>query len=305
MITALRRISISGLAGFYRNLSVSLSAILVIAIALLAFVSMYLGGQILQASIHQLEKKVDVNVYFALSADKVKILEVKKQLENIDQVELVDYVTREEALENFKERNKDNQVILDSLNVLSDNPLGASFNIKAKEISQYENIAIFLDQVQVQDDYAGLIESVNYSQNKKAIDKIKSIIDYSQKFGVIVVSVLSLLALVIVYNTIRLTIYTAREEVAVMRLVGASKFFARGPFLIAGILYGVSGSVLALALLWPTLFYIAPYLQQVFVLNIYDLFISHIVLMIGSILGIGITLGLVSSILAIRRYLDI
>ena len=305
MFTTFRRILVSGCVGFYRNISVSLSAVLIIGIALLTFTAVYLGGQVLQASIKQLEQKVDVNVYFKTSADDALMLEIKKELEGINQVSAVTFVTREQALENFKERNKDNQIILDSLEVLDDNPLGASFNIKAREISQYENIALFLDQVQVQDKYAGLIDTVNYNQNKAAIDKIRSITDYSQKFGVIVIAILAVLSLIIVYNTIRLTIYTVKEEVAVMRLVGASRFFARGPFVVEGMLYGIMGTILALAVLWPGLYYIAPYLNQVFVLNIYELFMDQIVLVAGSMFSIGILLGLISSGLAIRKYLDI
>lgn len=305
MFTTLSRIIVSGFSGFYRNISVSLSAVLIIGIALLAFASMYLGGQVLAASIKQLEQKVDVNVYFATTADIELIGEIKKELEGINQVSEVTLVTREQALENFKERNKDNKVILESLEVLEDNPLGASFNIKAKEISQYENIALFLDQVQVQDKYAGVIDTVNYNQNKQAIDKIRSLTDYSQKFGVVVIAVLSVLSLIIVYNTIRLTIYTVREEVAVMRLVGASRFFARGPFVVEGALYGFAGTILALMIVWPGLYYIAPYLNEVFVLNIYDLFMDQIVLVVGGMFAIGMLLGLVSSGLAIRKYLDI
>ncbi len=305
MFTTLSRIIKAGFAGFYRNITVSLSAVLIIGIALLAFASMYLGGTVLSASISQLEQKVDVNVYFATTADVELVGEIKKELESINQVASVTYITREQALENFKERNKDNKIILDSLEVLDDNPLGASFNVKAKEISQYENIALFLDQVQVQDKYAGLIDTVNYNQNKQAIDKIRSLTDYSQKFGVIVFGILSALSLIIVYNTIRLTIYTVKEEVAVMRLVGASRFFARGPFIIEGMLYGLIGTILALAVLWPSLYYAAPSLNQVFVLNVYELFMNEFVLIAGGMLAIGMTLGLVSSGLAIRKYLDI
>lgn len=306
MLTTTKRIISSGSKGFYRNFSVSLSAVLMIAIALVTFASMYIGGQVLTASIKQLEQKVDVNVYFIPNAEEITVLEVKQALEQLDQVAHVDYVNAEEALEIFKENNKHNQDILDSLEVLGEaNPLGASFNIRAKQISQYEQIAHLLDQVQTQDEYRGVIDSVNYNQNKKAIDKIRSLIDYTQQFGVAVVLVLSLLAVTIVYNTIRLTIYTVREEISVMRLVGASKFFARGPFVVEGVLYGIGGALLALAFLWPGLYYVAPHLHQVFVLNVYDLFIHELAMISGVMCAIGMFLGLVSSALAIGKYLDI
>lgn len=305
MFTNLKRIIKSGIVGFYRNVSVSISAILIIAIALLTFAALYMGSQVLSASITQLEQKVDINVYFSPEAEERDIQAIKRQLERITQVDTVEYITRSEALERFKASNADNQEILDSLEVLEDNPLGASFNVSAKEISQYGEIASFLDEVQVQDEYVGLIDSVNYNQNKKAIDKIRTLVDYAQQFGVVLIIILSLLAVVIVYNTIRLTIYTVREEVSVMRLVGASKFFARGPFVVEGVFYGIMGAVLALLVIAPALYYTAPHLQQVFVLNVFELFLDDFWLVFGSMLGIGVFLGLVSSALAIRRYLDI
>lgn len=305
MFTNLKRIIKSGIVGFYRNVSVSISAILIIAIALLTFAGLYMGSQVLSASITQLEQKVDINVYFSPEAEERDIQAIKRQLERITQVDTVEYITRSEALERFKASNADNQEILDSLEVLEDNPLGASFNVSAKEISQYGEIASFLDEVQVQDEYVGLIDSVNYNQNKKAIDKIRTLVDYAQQFGVVLIIILSLLAVVIVYNTIRLTIYTVREEVSVMRLVGASKFFARGPFVVEGVFYGIMGAVLALLVIAPALYYAAPHLQQVFVLNVFELFLDDFWLVFGSMLGIGVFLGLVSSALAIRRYLDI
>ena len=304
-LTTLKRILLSGSRGFWRNFSVSLSAVLIIAIALLSFTSMYLGVQVLQASITQLEQKVDVNVYFIPTALEETVLEVKGALEALTQVASVEYVTPEEALETFKANNENNQSILDSLAVLDGNPLGASFNIRAEEISQYANIARLLDEIQAQEAYEGLIDSVNYNQNKKAIDKIRSLIDYAQQFGLVVILLLSLLAIIIVYNTIRLTIYTIREEVSVMRLVGASKFFARGPFVVEGLLYGLAGALLALSLLAPALYYIAPSLQQVFVLNVYQLFTQEFFFIAGSMCGLGMALGVFSSVLAIGKYLDI
>jgi cell division transport system permease protein len=305
MFTNLKRITHSGITGFYRNVSVSISAILIIAIALLTFAALYMGSQVLSASVTQLEQKVDINVYFTPNAAEQDIQAIKRQLERINQVETVEYITRSEALERFKASNADNQEILDSLEVLEDNPLGASFNIRAKEISQYGEIAGFLDEVQVQDEYVGLIDEVNYNQNKKAIDKIRSLIDYAQQFGAVSVVILSVLAVIIVYNTIRLTIYTVREEVSVMRLVGASKFFARGPFVVEGVFYGIMGAILALLVITPALYYAAPSLNQVFVLNVFDLFLQEFWIISGSMVGLGVLLGLVSSFMAIRRYLEI
>ena len=305
MFTTLRRISKSGYQGFWRNFTVSLSAIIIIAISLLAFISIYLVSQMLNASIAQLEEKVDVNVYFTTTASTTQILEVRAQLEALEEVRTIEYITREQALENFTKRNEGNEIVLKSLEVLDNNPLGASFNVRAQEISQYATIADTLDRIQVQDQYEGLIDRVNYNQNREAIEKINTLIDWSRTIGLIIAGVLATLAIIIVYNTIRLTIYTVREELAVMRLVGASKFFARGPFIVEGILYGIVGTIFSLVILIPLLYYIAPTLQEIFILNVYQAFVDNAVVLVLTMFAIGIVLGLISSALAIRRYLRI
>ena len=305
MFTTLRRISKSGYQGFWRNFTVSLSAIIIIAISLLAFISIYLVSQMLNASIAQLEEKVDVNVYFTTTASTTQILEVRAQLEALEEVRTIEYITREQALENFTKRNEGNEIVLKSLEVLDNNPLGASFNVRAQEISQYATIADTLDRIQVQDQYEGLIDRVNYNQNREAIEKINTLIDWSRTIGLIIAGVLAALAIIIVYNTIRLTIYTVREELAVMRLVGASKFFARGPFIVEGILYGIVGTIFSLVILIPLLYYIAPTLQEIFILNVYQAFVDNAVVLVLTMFAIGIVLGLISSALAIRRYLRI
>ncbi len=306
MFTTIRRIIISGTQGFYRNLSVSLSAVLVIAIALGAFASMYFASRVLEASIVQLENKVDINVYFSPSAHEEAVLAIKSQLEEFEEVAKVEYIDRATALENFKEFNQDNPDILEALTVLGEeNPLGASFNIRAQELSEYAAVARFLDELQETPEGVEVIDEINYNQNKKAIEKIQSLIDYAHLIGAVIAGVLSFLAVVVVYNTIRLTIYTVREEVAVMRLVGASHFFARGPFIVEGVLYGFVGSLAALLVLWPVLYYIAPTLNQIFVLNVYELFTQEAFMVVAAMMGMGIGLGLISSFFAIRKYLDI
>lgn len=304
MFTTLSRIFTAGIKGFYRNFTISISAILVIVISLLSFASIYLALEMIKPSVAQLEQKVDINLYFEPDAVEEDILALKGELESITQVETVEYITRDQALINFRER-QNSDVIVDALESLGENPLGAAFNIRAEQISQYGQIAAFLESEATEEKYGEAIEEVNYNQNKGAIDKLNVIIGSVEKFGIVVSSILAIIAIVITYNTIRVTIYTARNEVRVMRLVGASKFFARGPFIIEGLFYGLIAGLLAVLVLAIGLYYAAPPLQEIFILNIFDFFASEVIKISLALIGIGMVLGAISSILAIRRYLNI
>ncbi len=304
MFTTLGRILSSGLKGFYRNFTISISAILILLISLLSFASIYLALELIKPSVAQLEQKVDVNLYFETDAPEEIILELKRELEAIDEVASVEYVTKDQALADFKER-QNSDVILAALESIGENPLGAAFNIKAKEISQYETISIFLAGAQISEKYAQAVEDVNYNQNKGAIDKLNTIIVSVERFGIAISVILAIIAVVITYNTIRVTIYTARHEIKVMRLVGASKFFARGPFITEGIFYGLFAGLLALVVLLTGLYYAGPALQEIFILDLYQFVIDDIFRIGGALILSGVVLGGVSSLLAIRKYLNI
>ena len=304
MFTSLGRILSSGTKGFYRNFTISVSAILILLISLLSFVSIYLALELIKPSVAQLEQKVDVNLYFETDAPEEVILQLQNELKEVDQVASVEYVSKDKALEDFRSR-QNSDVILAALDSLGENPLGATFNIKAREISEYQAIATFLEGAESSEEYRGVIEDINYNQNKGAIDKLNIIIISVERFGIAVSILLAILAIVITYNTIRITIYTARHEIQVMRLVGASKFFARGPFIVEGVLYGLVAGLLAIGLLLPALFYMAPALQEIFILNLYDFVLADIVRIGGVLILVGMLLGAVSSLLAIRKYLNI
>ena len=304
MLTTLGRILSSGFKGFYRNFTISISAILILLISLLSFASIYLALELIKPSVAQLEQKVDVNLYFETDAPEEVILQLKTELEAVDQVETVEYISKEQALNDFKKR-QNSDVILAALESIGENPLGAAFNIKATEISQYEAVAVFLEGAQISEEYSKVIEDVNYNQNKNAIDKLNTIIISVERFGIAISVILALIAVIITYNTIRVTIYTVRHEIKVMRLVGASKFFARGPFIIEGLLYGLFAGLLTLVILLVGLFYAAPALQEIFILDLYNFVLQDVIRIGGALILSGMVLGGISSLMAIRKYLNI
>ncbi len=246
-------------------------------------------------------------MYFLPSAPESDIVALKSSLEALPEVAAVDYLSREQALASFQTRHEDDQTILNALAELEDNPLGAVFNIKARETSQYESISKFLESEQaLGSGDQPIIEKVNYFDNKPVIEKLSEIIDSAQQLGFALSIVLILLSLIITFNTVRLAIYTAREEISVMRLVGATKMYVRGPFVVEGVIYGVAAALIVLALFYPLTLWIGPFTERFFgAINIFSYYTANFGQMFLILMGAGIVLGAVSSYLAVRRYLKI
>jgi cell division transport system permease protein len=306
MLTSIKRILRSGFIGFWRNAYVSLAAIFVMTITLTVVCGLMLGNELLKVSLTQIQDKVDINVYMVTTATEEGIFALKGSLEALPDVEEVTYTSREEALAEFRDRHKNDELTIQALEELGDNPLGASLAIRAGETSQYESIAQFLDeQRNLENPESPLIDRVNFNQNKNAIDKLTSIINAADRSGTIAMIVLIVSSILISFNTIRLAIYTAREEISIMRLVGASNMFIRGPFMLQGIMYGLVSGVLALLITYPVALYLGPATESFFGLNIFNYFVTNFAYLFMALVGSGIALGTVSSILAVARYLRV
>lgn len=300
----LRRIFRTGFVQFWRNGVVSLSAVLVMVITLFVIGTVIFSSAMLKTSLVAIEDKVDINVYFVTSASEPEVLKIKESIEKLSEVEFVTYISRDVALENFREEHKDDQQTIDALDELDENPLGAALNIKAKEPSQYEQVANFLEQ-----NYpagSSVVERVNYFQNKKAIDQLGQIIDAGEKLGAIITVVFIIISILITLNTIRLAMFISKDEINVMKLVGASSNFITGPFLVTGAMYGLVSSVITLILFWPITYWLGPVTERFFVeTNIFSYYISTFGQMFLIMVAAGIFIGSVSSYLAIKRYLRI
>lgn len=306
MWIAFKRIVRAGFVGFWRNGFVSLAAIFVMTIALFTVGSTMMLDKLLGVSLENIQDKVDINVYFVTKAEQSQIDALKTQLESLPDVEAVTFTSREEALERFREQHRNDETIMQGLDELGDNPLGASLSIRAKETSQYEGISQFLeDQRKVEDPQAPLIDEINFLKNKDAIDKLTAIIDAVERSTLVAMVILVVAAVAITFNTIRLAIYTTREEIAVMRLVGASNAFIRGPFMLQGIMYGLVAGVVTLLILYPIVLWLGPATEEFFQFNLFTYFVTDFAYLFSVLVGIGIVLGMISSLLAVARYLRV
>ncbi len=302
-----KRVIRSGFINFWRNGFVSLASILVMVITLFVIGSIIFTSALLTSSLNQIKDKVDINVYMATNAQEGDIMGLKTNLESLPEVQNVEYITRDQALQNFKDRHANDQLTLQALDELQDNPLGAVLNVKARETSQYENIATYLQGKNILSrEGVQFVDKVNYNQNKVAIEKLTKIIDAGQKLGLFLSLFLAIISILITFNTIRLAIFISREEIAVMKLVGASNKYIRGPFVVIGIMYGVVAGVITLILFYPATYYLGNVTANFFTgINIFNYYLVNFAQIFAIIVLSGIIIGAVSSFLAVKKYLNV
>lgn len=305
MWIAARRVLRSGLINVWRNSFVSLASIFVMTMTLLIVGSLMFLSTILGQFIDYVEDKVDVNVYFVTTADEGGILDLKTTLESLPEVSYVEYASRDDALVAFRERHQDDQLTVQALDELGENPFGASLSIKAKEPSQYEGIAQFLGDRMQSAEGAPFIESVNYAKNKSVIEQLSAITVYVERFGIVVSLIFAIASILITFNTIRLAIYTAREEISVMRLVGATNAYIQGPFVVEGTVYGVAAAIISLIVFFPLSLALRGAGEAMFVTDIFGYYISNLLVFFVVLVGVGALLGALSAYLAVRKYLSV
>jgi len=304
-MTELKRIIRAGFLNFTRNGLVSWAAVLVVTITLSFITAIILLQAVLYFSLDTIKNKVDVTIYFTVGAPEDKIMFLKNSLLKLPEVAEVTYTSDEEALTLFRSRHQNDYPTIAALDEIGTNPLGAYLNVKAKEISQYESIANFLKADSTLSlDSANIIDKVNYHQNKLVIDRLNAIISGAQKLGFLITLLLVIISIIITFNTIRLAIFISKDEIGVMRLVGASKMYVRGPFMVEGLIYSIIATGITLIIFWPVTAWFGRNMTNFLGLNVYDYYVSNLFQIFVIVLFSGVFLGMTSSFLAVRKYLN-
>ncbi len=303
MLVNTKRIIRLGFINFWRNGLVSLASLIVMVITLLVIGGSVLSRAFLLASLDEIKSKVDISVAFHETVDEEEVLGLKQDLSLLPEVTNITYSSREQELAEFRERNKDNALLLQSLEEV-DNPFGARLNIRASDPNRYESIVKFLQDKDATAGEQGIIYDISFK--KDVVDKLSRLIDTAERAGLTIILVLVFSSVIVTFATVSLAIYVSREEIGVMRLVGARDQYIRGPFLVEGAIIGLLAAVLALILLYPATIWIhqvtAGLLVGINLLSYYLNNFGHILLIL---LGSGIILGVISSGLALRRHLKV
>ncbi len=302
MITTLYRIIKYGFQNFWRNYLISIATVLVLFLSAAGFLGLLIFGAVGSKAISAIQERIDISVYFKFDAPEDDILKIKESLISLPEVKSVDYISKDEALEIFKKRHASDKVISQALEELNANPLSASLNIKANDPSQYSLIASYFE-VEV---FKNIIDKVTYSENYLIINRLARIVSLGKQGGLMVTLILAVIAVIVAFNAVLLAIYSNKEEIAIMRLVGASNTFIRGPYVFVGMLYGFLAAFLAMVILAPFIYFVSPYIE-VFIpeMNLWFYFLGNFFKLFGYCLLFSMGIGVVSSIIVVKRYLAV
>lgn len=303
----IKRVLVSGGKNFTRGGAVAVATVLIMTVTLAIIASLIFLSSLLSYTLNTIKDKVNVSVYFVTTASEREILAVKDQIEKLPQVESVTYTSAADALASFRERHANDQLTLQALDELGGNPLDASLSVRAKNPSEYESIVNFLEaSPALSTSGTSLIDRINYAQNKDVIDRLALAIQATREIGFVIVILFAIASILIALATIRLAIYTAKDEIAVMRLVGASNAYIQGPFVVTGVITGLTAAIIVLFLLWPATWYAGVQTSEWFGgFNVANYYSGHFALIFSILMLSGIVLGAVASALAIRRYLKV
>ncbi|OHA69392.1 MAG: hypothetical protein A3J30_03890 [Candidatus Wildermuthbacteria bacterium RIFCSPLOWO2_02_FULL_47_9c] len=298
---SVKRILRSGWEKFSRDRSSTGAALVVMTVVLFVVSSLFLLQGMSTFLVERLEGGVDVSAYFKDTVSEEEIFEVRSQLLSLQEVKEAEYISREEALRRFVDAYRGQEEILAPLEAIGRNPLYAHLNVKARDPKQYDQIAEFL----AGEAFASAIASIDFYDRAPLIERL-SLITSGIRGGVLAVSaILSIIAVLVAFNTIRLTIYNSKEEIEIMRLVGASSWFIRGPFLVQGALVGATASFLTLLFLLAIGFFGSKPLYSFSGFDVFAFLLGHFFSLLLLCLAAGIGLGVLSAAIAIRRYLRV
>lgn len=306
-LISFERVIKAGMLNFIRNAWLAIAAIAVMVITLSIVLFSVIANATFANTINQITERIDVSVYLKddVGNNQTQREDLITQIKQVDNVQSVTFVSKDDALERYKQQNKDN---LDLLLAISqtDNPLPASLQIKPVDPDNMDPIRSFLEQPDIQ---ALQSDQTSYSGDRKeAIDKIGSATTFIRRAGVVGVVVFAIISVLIIFNTIRMAIFNRRDELTIMRLLGASTWYIRGPFVVETVFYGVISALLSV-MLCSILFTVQSNAFNASTLGLLDIqyasdyFAQHFWLILAIQLTLGILIGAVSSIIATRRYL--
>ncbi len=283
-----------------RNVWLSIITIIIITLALFS-VNLLLTVKILtSATVSAVKEKVDISLYLKSDASENFILALKSQIENFDTVKEVEYVSKQVAIESFREKHKNDPEILQALLELGKNPLSPSLIIKPKDINNYDELIVDLNKIE-----DNIIESRNFDDHKAILAKINNISEKASEAGLFISSLFILITILVVYNAVRVAIFTHKREIGIMKLVGASTWFIRAPYLISGMIYAFLGVIMIIIIIYPFLSLAQPYLETFFSgleVNLLNYYNNNFLLIFGLEFLAASLVNVLASLVAVGKY---
>lgn len=304
MFTNFRRVLFFAINDFSRNKGISIAAIFVLVVTIMLVTGLFFFQGMASYLAGQLKDKIDITAYFIESAQEQDILNVKDEIIKMSpNIKKVEYISKNQALQSFSEKHKDNPVLAKALQEAGGNPFLPSLNITTNgDPVQYAEVSNILQT----SDFSSIIEKVDYSQKKDTIEKVYSIAKNINLFGLILGAVLVILAALVVFNTVKLAIENSKEEIATMRIVGASDWFIRGPFIIQGIIYGFFAFLICILFSGMFAYFLSSKIESALPgFDLFDYFLTNFWIFVLIQLGFSIAVGAISSFIVVKKYLDV
>jgi len=301
MFTSFRRIIGLGWQNLIRNGGIAAANVFIIMIPILltsALFSLQAVGDVL---VKDLQQKADISIYFNESVSEDDILRVKDKIGQIPGIEKVEYVSKDMALADFRVRYEDNPTLMESLDEVVGNPLPALLHVAAQTPDQLEAAAALLEE----DDYRDLVYKINYNERKEDIQRVFAFTDNAGKAGLGLFAILASISVLVTFNTVRIAILSRKREIGIQRLVGASRWFIRGQFLVEGLIFGVLAASFSFLTVMAASWYAGPALAGMISINMWTHFAANFWTILGMHFGIGIGLGVLSSTIAVSRHLKV
>lgn len=300
----LSRVIRTGVVNFVRNAWLAIAAMAVMTVTLTIVLFSVITNATFANTIAQITDKIDVSVFLKDEITVEQRKDIVSGLSAMPHVKEVRYLSKEDALKNYQSQNADNPQLLSAISA-TDNPLPATILVKPTDLNKINDIKVYLGQ----NGRDVVIEDISYSGDRKtAIDKITHATNVLRQVGIFAVLLFALISVLIIFNTIQMAIFNRRDELTIMRLLGASTWYIRGPFVVENIVYGIFSAALSIAII-KVLFIVASSALQASSLGLLDInyaseyFNDHVWQLLALQLSIGILIGAASSVVATRRYL--
>ena len=304
MFTSLKRVFNFAFANFYRNKGVSVAAVFVLMVTTLLVTGIFFAHGVGIFLIQTVQNKIDITAYFKEGVVEQDILNVRNEiLKNSANVKTVEYVSKDDALAIFTQTHGDSKVFDKALAEVGGNPFLPALNIiTTGSLEDYQKVADILKN----DQYAKFIEKVDFSEKKATIEKVLSVVSNINKAGLATGLALVLLSILVIFNTIKLVIFSSKEEIATMRIIGASNWFIRAPFVIEGAIFGVISFIACFAITGSASYFLSSQVATIMPdFNLFGFFLSRAWILVGLQLGFGAGLATVASLIVVRKYLKV
>jgi cell division transport system permease protein len=299
-IIAFKRIAVQGFHNFFRNAWLTSAATAIMVVTLTIILSSIIVNRALSDTIEDIASNVTVSVYLLEDIKEADRLDLQQTLINNDNVQSVRYISKTDALNIFIEQNRDDPSILSGLEV-TDNILPASFEIRVNDLSRLDEVTAVAND----EKYSSIVEETSVSQERrKTIDNIAKAQDYIVVASIVTAGIFASISVLVIFNTIRMAVFTRSHEIEIMKLIGATPGYIRAPFLFEACLYGIVAGILSTVAIYSALIGLGPRAnKQILIEPTIDLFVANWWMILGGTILVGVLIGLMSSTISLSRYL--